>query len=1338
MTMKLTFLIALGLAYPTFMSLAQAPSFRWVQTLGGSAATRLHHLAVDTDGNRYAVGTFEGEFSSGSLVLASTGEMPNVFIAKTTPTGQTLWVRNVVPSALFEVEDVLVDAHGGLVMTGWFGGRAAFDSAVLNSRGSTDIFLVRYDPAGNVAWTRQAGGNADDLGGALLTDGSQNLYVTGWIGMDPTLSMKPIPSIAIFGGGLGGGPTVVLPTTRNTGYLAKYDLAGSLVWVHMIPGEESVSLNFVHGPGARTIIGERNAKSITVPFDESKGLLTPTGFAPITGAADAEHALVSYEQSATAAVGTVAYGGRIALGPVPLETQSVSWWFMGQDAIFGRSLLTGEITFARNVDRPHTVVADDAGRFYIYPRVEDGNGRLARLDPVSGSELWSLETRGATVRDVIPLPDGSLLVGGHGSGTLGLGSFSIYTDKNPVVFIARVSATPTIDWVRNAGGAFAHASAESVAIDAAGNRFVAGWFRGDASFSGNPQKSVQSSTDGFLAKYDKLGNLQWVRPFGGRDFDTARSVAVDRGGNCYVAGEFEATATFGSVSLVSKGSSDGFVAKYGADGTLQWARPTGGPGADYLGDLRVDPGGNCFVTGAFSQTAEFGSTTLTSKGSWDIFLAKFSPAGTQLWVTQAGGLQDDRGFGIATDPTGNLFLTGFFSSYATFGTIDVNGYGGHDVFLAKYDATGKALWVSKAGGSNIENAYGVALDASGNSYVTGILRSASDFGGIPVAQLGGYDLFVARFSPSGKCVWAKSFGSTTTDDQAEHITVDRDGNVYVTGEFRGTIAFGPYTMTSRGSTDAFLLKLDGNTGEVLWAKQVGGTGDDLGYDIAIEGDQNWTWAGMIRGTVAFDQQTVVATAEDFFLASSASVFNPRLVVGGQVEGVLGSTVDLPVLIGAQGDENALAFTLKFDPTALTNVTVLNGDGTTPSVLSQLLINRSRVDEGYLGVTAAADAGTTIPAGGRQILSVRATVIPRTPASSTTVGFGDEILLREIDDTKGQYLSADFYPGTVSIIRGYEGDVMPPSGGDNQVTLSDWIKAGRFAARLETPAPGDESIRADCSPYIVNDVFIGGDGALGIGDWIQIGRLAAGLDPLRPQGGPGQDPALANRREYASSLALHAPVDPGSRQLRTTSLQLAPGESGEFAVELQAVGNENAAAFSLALDPGLLEFLGASLAPDTIGGTLVVNSNRLGGGQLGILVALPADARLEAGPRTLVTVRAKATTAPGSWTNSIEFMDSPVKRQVVDAHALDLPATYAGAPVVIRPTPIPSPRIAEVRRRAGKLEFEADGFSTSSVVLEVSENLMDWEPVAVEPSPQGVISVPIETGANTRFYRLMAR
>lgn len=1343
MKTRLALVLAFGLSSISLPSHAQAPSFRWVQTVGGSAHTYLSHLAVDTDLNRYAVGTFKGTFTAGSSSLTSVATAPNGFVMKTTPDGQVLWVRQVTPGSVFEINDVAVDAHGGLLLTGSFEGRLAFDSAVLNSRGAVDGFLVRYDPSGNVAWARQFGGTGYDTGmGLLLTEAGLAIHVTGFVGLSPDLDdfFDPFPSIAIFGGGLGGGPTVFLGTGINAGFLAKYDLAGALVRAQQVPGPQSTLHAFAKGPNARAVLGQQGHKSLIVPFDESKGLLTPTPFAPIQGDADAEHALLQYHPAATFAVGAVDYGGNIRVGPVGLSTSASSWWLFSQAAIFGRSVQTGEITFAYDTDGRYGIASDADGNFYIHPTAGGGDRELSKLDPVSGRKLWTLTTRGASVTAVVPLPDGSLLVGGDGFGTFALGTFTLNTAGNSQAYIARVSAAPTIDWVRNAGGATAHASSESVAVDPAGNRYVTGWYRGDASFSGNPLKSVQSSTDAFLAKYDKSGSLQWVRSFGGKDWDVGRSVAVDRSGNCYVAGEFNGTATFGSTSLVGKGYEDVFLAKYSSGGVLQWVRQAGGPGEEVLGDLVVDPGGNCYLTGAFAQTAEFQSDlSLTSRGSWDVYLAKYSSAGTLQWAKQAGGTADDRGYGITADPTGNLFVTGFYTTYATFDTLDVTGYGGHDIFLAKYDPSGKALWVSKAGGSNTDNGYSVALDANGYSFVTGIIRATADFGGFTAPGLGLYDIFVAKFSPAGRCLWAKSFGSTTGDDQAEEVVVDRAGYCYVTGEFRGTAAFGPYTLTSKGGTDAVLFKLESNTGDVLWAKQAGGTRDDFGYSVAMEGDQNWTWAGLCYGTVPFDQHTLVATADDFFLASSAAAYNPREVVAHSIQGVLGTDVEIPISIVSQGDENAISFTLKFDPKVLTNVVVRNGDGVMIPPFPQFLVNNTTRASGQLRIAAAAEPGTTLRAGSQKFCRIQATLLSETTASSTLIEFNDELILREIDNAKGEYLSADFHAGVIDIVRGYEGDIMPQPRGDNQVTLMDWAKAGVFAAQLTAPAAGDEAIRADCSPYIVNDAFLGGDGAFTLGDWIQIGRLAAGLDPIRPQGGPiPSGGALAGPSLLATSPHLSPEGAVESRTLRIRPLSLAPGEAGDLVVELQASGHENAAALTLALDPGLLDLQGVSLGADTHDGTLLVNSNRFGSGQLGILVALPAGSRFVAGSRELVRVHLLATSAPGTWTNTVEFVDLPVKRQVVDAQALELPATYTPGQITIREAAPHPPRFAEVRRTGTTLEFQAGGFSTASVVLEQSENLVDWTVAPVDPGPQGTWIVPMASGTAARFYRLVGR
>ncbi|MDD3577798.1 MAG: SBBP repeat-containing protein, partial [Candidatus Cloacimonetes bacterium] len=220
----------------------------------------------------------------------------------------------------------------------------------------------------------------------------------------------------------------------------------------------------------------------------------------------------------------------------------------------------------------------------------------------------------------------------------------------------------------------------------------------------------------------------WANQAGGISYDYGQSIATDSNGNSYVTGSFEGTAVFGSTTLASSGQSDIFVAKMDSNGNWLWAKKAGGSSYDYGYGIAVDSSGNSYVTGNFSDSAVFGSTTLTSSGDYDIFVAKIDSNGIWLWAQKAGGSNYDYGYGIAVDSSGNSYVTGYFSGSASFGSTTLTSSGYEDIFVAKIDSNGIWLWAQKAGGSTYNYGYGIAVDSSGNSYVTGIFLYTASFG----------------------------------------------------------------------------------------------------------------------------------------------------------------------------------------------------------------------------------------------------------------------------------------------------------------------------------------------------------------------------------------------------------------------------------------------------------------------------------------------------------------------------------------------------------------------------------------------------------------------------------
>jgi len=332
--------------------------------------------------------------------------------------------------------------------------------------------------------------------------------------------------------------------------------------------------------------------------------------------------------------------------------------------------------------------------------------------------------------------------------------------------------------------------------------------------------------------------------------------------------------------------------------TVDWAKGMGGNSSDYGYSTTVDDSGNVYVTGYFfSPTAEFnpggsGGMLTRKAGGYDVFLAKYDAAGGLRWARSMGGngINGDYGFGVAVDKSGNVYITGMYTS----DTADFNpggsggklmnaGGGAHDAFLAKYDAGGGFLWAKSFGGGSNDEGYGVAVDGSGNVYVTGYFNSGTvDFnpgstGGM-LTTMGTEDVFLAKYDAGGNYLWAKNMGGTGAD-LGYSVAVDGSDNVYVTGYFiSGSANFDPGgtggagTLTTAGSNDAFLAKYDASGG-FLWAKNIGGNSVEWSYDVAVDGSDNVYVTGYsVSATVDFDPGgsggvvNAAGTAEDVFLA----------------------------------------------------------------------------------------------------------------------------------------------------------------------------------------------------------------------------------------------------------------------------------------------------------------------------------------------------------------------------------------------------------------------------------------------------------------------------------------
>ena len=402
------------------------------------------------------------------------------------------------------------------------------------------------------------------------------------------------------------------------------------------------------------------------------------------------------------------------------------------------------------------------------------------------------------------------------------------------------------------------------------------------------------------------GDFGFINAMGGTSSDVANSVVTDASGNVYVTGDFRATVNFnpqGTFNLTVAGSAatpDCFIAKYSPSGAFLWAKRVGNTGNDGGTDLALDPAGNVYVVGRFTGTVDFDPgpavSNRTAVGAGDIFLLKLDANGNFLSVGAFGSPNGEFVAAISVDSLGNVYTTGQYNGTADFdptvaGTSNLTSNATFDIFLTKISPAGNLIWARGFGGAtpfgNGDVSNDVAVDASGNAYVTGRFRGTADLdpgpGVLSVTSVGDDDMFISKFDTNGNLVWARVQAGVGQTD-AYGIAIDNDGNVITAGGFQSTIDFDPGVGVANltapnGFFGGFVSKLDAQ-GNYIWAVKFGGPGGvEALAGLSVDSNGDIYTAGQFLGTDDFDPSSFAAN----MIASPGSVdtYVSRIDKGGR-------------------------------------------------------------------------------------------------------------------------------------------------------------------------------------------------------------------------------------------------------------------------------------------------------------------------------------------------------------------------------------------------------------------------------------------------------------------------
>ena len=448
---------------------------------------------------------------------------------------------------------------------------------------------------------------------------------------------------------------------------------------------------------------------------------------------------------------------------------------------------------------------------------------------------------------------------------------------------------PVVSWATYYGESGSD-SGNSIDADASGNLYVAGSTTSSANIatSGSHQEIYGGGQDVLLIKFNNNGVRQWGTYYGGSNDDVGGDVSADGSGNVYMTG-----GTFSTTNIATLGAHQesgdsyagaAFIAKFNSNGIRQWGtyyNGSGGNGNDSGGGIATDSSGNVYITGAtgsITGLSTAGAYQTVLSGQLDAFIVKFNSGGVRQWGTYYGGIYNDSGADIATDGSGNIYVAGTSSSLMD-----------QDAFIVKFNENGVRLWGNDYGGAKSDVGRSITTDGFGNIYLTGNTASTNAIATSGAHQEifgGNNDVFVVKFNDIGLVQWGTYYGGNDRDFPMD-ITTDASGYVFVTGYTASDSAVatsGAYQEIYGGADDAFVVKFSGS-GVLQWGTYYGGSGLERGEDIvSISGNVFLT--GNTRSvssiaTAGSHQETYGGGNGDVFIVKFSDVLSspPSLIQG---------------------------------------------------------------------------------------------------------------------------------------------------------------------------------------------------------------------------------------------------------------------------------------------------------------------------------------------------------------------------------------------------------------------------------------------------------------------------
>ncbi len=821
--------------------------------LGDGEGEQDYSYKIDffSNGDLLVAGQFEGfiDFDPDSTVRdmrISTENGGETYLVRYSPSGDLIWWRSIRSDRDIEAYGILVDNQDNFYVTGTYIEEAIFDESNPNAKLSGvspndgDAFIAKYNANGNYIWASPIAGFGIDAGFDLELNPAGEIVVLGTFGdsiyFDPNQSS-----------------TLRVSAGAGDVFFAGFNATnGQFQWVQTISGIGFDNPNSIEidSQGNYYILGDYTS-TLTFQLNPLETLVS-SGSNDVFVARYDNNRQFEWAEKLAGSSTDVAHGMELA-----------------NDTLL---LITGVFRLSIQLDPSGTQNAFTGTNFNY-------DIFILALDTAANYQ-WA-GTFGSTSADVVRgiciRNNSEVWLGGHFDGTV-----DFNTDPNQSFNLSASGGDGFLSGYQLNNGNFVNAyhmsgSAFSWVSDLESDPSSKIWTVGalfdQTNFNPSGTGYILSSPasgngNSFFASYTTMAfDTAWVTEDGTGGNDYLGSAKFLSDGSILTCGTFEGMIDMdpgvGEHILRSRGDRDVFLARYNNQFQLLWAKRFGGPDFDEATAITEDPAGNVYVAGHYRDRFFYDGTngpdSLVSGSLSSVFMAKLNPQGQLIWMNDIQGLGNEYAYGLSANPQGQVAIAGWMQFNISFDGVNTSSnVNNRAAYIAVYDTNSSFIWGEIIDGASNEYGYSCFASATGDFYLGGSYRNTVDFdpgSGVDshTSNFGGQDAFFAKYSNSGQYQWVQVFGQNTFE-AIYAFAEDDNQNLYVSGNFSATVDFdfssAVQNLSSNGSDDVFVLSVD-SSGSFRWATNLGGTGIDYPYDLAVR-DSLVLSVGAFANTIDLD------------------------------------------------------------------------------------------------------------------------------------------------------------------------------------------------------------------------------------------------------------------------------------------------------------------------------------------------------------------------------------------------------------------------------------------------------------------------------------------------------